>query len=85
MRAPGVPAGGGRAAWAGREWARGHWRQETIGGDEGFRSIKRVVIWKDGEPMARECREFKENRRGQHWGVLRTGWNEAARARCHNA
>ena len=82
--APGGPAGGDRATWAGRDRARNHRRQETIGGDKGFRAGKMEGVWTDEEPTARECRESKENRRGRNWGVLCAGWNEAARAIGHN-
>ena len=74
------PAGGDRAEWTGRKRASDHRRQETIGGEKGFRSGKRAGVWTDGEPTARECGESKEKleratlgsaSRGMKWGGAR--------------
>ena len=69
--------------WAGWEQVCNR-RQGSIRGDGGLRAGKRVGVWKDGDPTARECMESEENKRGQHWGVLRAGWNAASHVRGHN-
>ena len=60
-------------------------RQETIGGVKGFRVGNWGCGRMDDDPETRECVKLLERRKVWCWGVLRTGWDGAARARGHNA
>ena len=61
-------------------------RQETIGGEEDFRSGNRGVGRIEGGLRDREFTgENPRNLRGRRWGVLRADWNGEARARGRNA